>query len=61
MPLRSAAIACEESSRASAMSGIKRVLGFSAFAERAKSQVWDKRLYKHSAASGEIKMLRENT
>ena len=54
MPLRSVVIACEESSRISAMSGIERVSGVLAITERAKSQGWDKRLYKHKATSGEI-------
>jgi len=54
MPLRSAAIACEESSHIGTMSGLERVSGVSAFAERAKSRVWDKRLYKHKVANGGI-------
>ena len=54
MLLRSTTIADEECSHVGTMSGIERVLGVSAFAKIAKSQVWDKRLYKNRAASGEF-------
>ena len=54
MPLRSATIACEESSHIGTMSELERVSGVSAFDERVKSRVWDKRLYKHKEASGRI-------
>ena len=54
MSHRVTAIACEGSSCMGTMSGLERVLGNSAIAKRAMSQVWDRKFYKHKVVSVKI-------
>ena len=48
------AIACKGLSYMGTANGLERVLGVLATAKIVSPQVWDKRLYKHKIASGEV-------